>query len=213
MFNFESGVLLHFRIEFTFSLNMKHILLTFSIMLLVMACDNGTKPAEELAGRIMGKQSSMLRFETLKDEPKDVYEIETVRNRVVIRGNNANSMAMGLNRYLQDYCLTQVSWYDFNPVELPETLPTIPEKIRVESLLPYRFFLNYCTYGYTLPFWKWDQWERFIDWMALNGINMPLAALGQEAVWQKVWKKFGMTDERPRDILGTIHGIRSSRKT
>ena len=33
-----------------------------------------------------------------------------------------------------------------------------------------RFFLNYCTYGYTMPWWKWGEWEHFIDWMALNGI-------------------------------------------
>ena len=45
---------------------MKHILLALPLMLLVMACDNLTKPAEELAGRIIGEKSSMLRFETLK---------------------------------------------------------------------------------------------------------------------------------------------------
>ncbi len=184
----------------------KYFFLSFSFLFLLISCDVETKSAKALAERIIGEKSRSIRFETLKNEPKDVYEIETVRNRVVIRGNNANSMAMGLNRYLQDYCLTQVSWYDFNPVELPETLPTVPEKVRVESLLPYRFFLNYCTYGYTLPFWKWEQWERFIDWMALNGINMPLAALGQEAVYQKVWKRFGMTDEQTRDYFtGPAH--------
>ena len=175
-------------------------------MLLFTACDNGTKPAKELAGRIMGEKAGIIRFETLKDEPKDVYEIETVKGHVVIRGNNSNSMAMGLNRYLQDYCLTQVNWYDYNPVELPETLPMVPEKVRVESLLPYRFFLNYCTYGYTLPFWNWEQWEHFIDWMALNGVNMPLALIGQEAVWQKVWRRFGMTDEQIRSYFtGPAH--------
>ena len=175
-------------------------------MLLFTACDNGTKPAKELAGRIMGEKAGIIRFETLKDEPKDVYEIETVKGHVVIRGNNSNSMAMGLNRYLQDYCLTQVNWYDYNPVELPETLPMVPEKVRVESLVPYRFFLNYCTYGYTLPFWNWEQWEHFIDWMALNGVNMPLALIGQEAVWQKVWRRFGMTDEQIRSYFtGPAH--------
>jgi alpha-N-acetylglucosaminidase len=45
-------------------------------------------------------------------------------------------------------------------------------------------FLNYCTFtfGYTMLWWRWDDWERFIDWMALNGINMPLAIAEQEAV-------------------------------
>ena len=177
-----------------------------TFMLLFTACDSEIKPAKELAGRIMGEKSGMLRFKTLKDETKDVYEIETVGNHIVIRGNNANSMAVGLGRYLQDYCLTQVSWYDFNPVELPQTLPAVPEKVRVESLLPYRFFLNPCTYGYTMPYWHWEQWERFIDWMALNGVNMPLAYTGQESVYQRVWRKFGMTDEQIRSYFsGPAH--------
>ncbi|MEN8256145.1 MAG: alpha-N-acetylglucosaminidase TIM-barrel domain-containing protein, partial [Verrucomicrobiota bacterium] len=46
-----------------------------------------------------------------------------------------------------------------------------------------------------------------IDWMALNGINMPLAITGQEAIWQKVWtKEFGLTDEEVRSFFtGPAH--------
>ena len=40
-----------------------------------------------------------------------------------------------------------------------------------------------------MTWWKWSDWEHFIDWMALNGINMPLAITGQEAIWYKVWSK------------------------
>jgi len=195
---------------------MKRILLLAAAALLTLiSCQKTILPAEALAERIMGDKASFIRFETIESVKTgqttqtceyDVYEIETVGRHVVIRGNNANAMAVGLNRYLQDYCLTQVTWYDYNPVELPETLPTVPEKIRVESLLPYRFFLNYCTYGYTLPYWNWEQWERLIDWMALNGVNMPLALNGQEAVWQKVWSRFGMSDEQIRSYFtGPAH--------
>ena len=49
--------------------------------------------------------------------------------------------------------------------------------------------MNVCTHGYTFAFWKWQQWERHIDWMALNGINLPLAFVGQEAIWLKVYEK------------------------
>jgi hypothetical protein len=31
------------------------------------------------------------------------------------------------------------------------------------------------------------RWQREIDWMALNSINMPLAFIGQEYVFQQVW--------------------------
>lgn len=30
------------------------------------------------------------------------------------------------------------------------------------------------------------RWQREIDWMALNSINMPLAFIGQEYVFQQV---------------------------
>src|SRR5664280_2674831 len=36
---------------------------------------------------------------------------------------------------------------------------------------------------------------------ALNGINMPLAITGQEAIWYKVWKKFGLTDLQIRSYF------------
>lgn len=36
------------------------------------------------------------------------------------------------------------------------------------------------------------RWEREIDWMALNGINLPLAFTGQEAIWQRVYLKLGL---------------------
>lgn len=35
--------------------------------------------------------------------------------------------------------------------------------------------------------WDWERWEKEIDWMALQGINLPLAFTGQETIWQKVF--------------------------
>lgn len=35
--------------------------------------------------------------------------------------------------------------------------------------------------------WDWERWEKEIDWMALQGINLPLAFTGQESIWQKVF--------------------------
>ena len=35
--------------------------------------------------------------------------------------------------------------------------------------------------------WDWERWEKEIDWMALQGINLPLAFTDQESIWQKVF--------------------------
>ena len=48
-----------------------------------------------------------------------------------------------------------------------------------------RYHQNVCTPG----FWQWPQWEAHIDWMALNGVNLPLAFTAQEAVWNTVYRK------------------------
>lgn len=115
-------------------------------------------------------------------------------------------MAVGLNRYLKYHCKTSVSWYAHQPVELPKALPAVPTKERVTARSHKRFFMNYCTFGYSMPWWQWKEWERFIDWMALNGINMPLAITGQEATWYKVWKELGLTDEEIRGYFtGPAH--------
>lgn len=40
----------------------------------------------------------------------------------------------------------------------------------------------------SFAWWDWERWEKEIDWMALQGINLPLAFTGQEAIWQKVFQ-------------------------
>ena len=30
-----------------------------------------------------------------------------------------------------------------------------------------------------LQWWDWARWERELDWMALHGINLPLAFVGE----------------------------------
>lgn len=159
--------------------------------------DRDIRSACELASRIMGSEAGAVAFEKI-DSGADCFELVSKGGKVLIRANNAGSMASGLNYYLKNYCDVSVSWYDFNPVELPAVLPEVPKPVRVKACVEDRFFLNYCTFGYTMPWWGWKEWERFIDWMALNGVNMPLAITGEEAVWQKVWRGFGMTDEQIR---------------
>lgn len=150
---------------------------------------------QAMVKRLIPVYADNFRFEkTNKTNGKDFFELKSQDNKIVIGGNNANSMAMGLNYYLKYYCLTTISWYADIPVEMPDSLPTVERQITAEAKVDKRFFLNYCTYGYTMPWWKWKDWERLIDWMALNGINMPLAITGQETVWYKVWKQLGLTD-------------------
>ncbi len=179
-----------------------------AIALIAVQCasapaDPDVEAAAALAQRVVPSIASDIRFVKVPSDSIDVFTLSMSGDKVMIEGNNANSMAMGLNYYLQNYCLTEVSWYRLESVTLPDTLPLVAEPVTVEARLPYRFFLNYCTTGYTMPWWSWADWERFIDWMALNGVNLPLATTGQEAIWFNVWKKLGLTDS---EILGYFTG-------
>ena len=44
-----------------------------------------------------------------------------------------------------------------------------------------------------MAFWNWTRWQQEIDWMAMNGVNLPLAFTAQESIWQMVYKQLGLT--------------------
>ncbi|HEY4194382.1 MAG TPA: alpha-N-acetylglucosaminidase TIM-barrel domain-containing protein, partial [Mucilaginibacter sp.] len=179
----------------------------FYCLLLLLAIGNScfaisTNPIQGLVHRVAPAYENRISFGTISaDSGKDVFELEYSQGKLIIRGNNFNSMAVGLNYYLNNYCHTTVSWYKNDAVYLPEVMPVITGKIKRSARVKNRFFLNYCTFGYTMPWWQWADWERLIDWMALHGINMPLSITGEEMVWYKVWKKFGLTDEQIRSYF------------
>ena len=147
------------------------------------------RAARSLAERIAPGYS--IRFREVADTV-DFYSFRTVGNSLEISGNNAVSMAAGLGRYLSDWCAVSVSWDADDPVSLPPVMPRVDSSVSARALVRDRFFLNYCTFGYTLPWWGWREWERLIDWMALQGINLPLATTGEEAVWKEVWDSYGI---------------------
>ena len=193
-------------------MKMKNILLRFAMMVVTMSAaaigvpdsrlGDDVGQAMALASRLSPALAAKVEFHQIDAEQgRDVFTLESRGGKVAIGGNNAGSMAVGLNRYLNRYCKVTVSWYADVAVTLPKALPDVPQAERVTARVPQRFFLNYCTWGYTMPFWQWRDWERFIDWMALNGVNLPLAITGQEAVWYNVWTRLGMTDKQVRDYF------------
>jgi alpha-N-acetylglucosaminidase len=157
--------------------------------------------AAALLRRLLPDQVDRFIFEQIpKDQGQDVFEIESAGPRIVIRGNNGVAMAAGLNWYLKYYAHCHVS-LNGRQVDLLQKLPPVEKKVRKTCWAASRYFLNYCTFSYSMSWWDWEQWEKFIDWMALNGINQPLAITGQEAVWQAVCKRFGMSDAEIESFL------------
>ena len=131
---------------------------------------------------------------------QDVFELESRDGKLVLGGNSGVAMAAGFNWYLKYYGLMQVTCCG-SQLEQPARFPVVPSKVRQTSWARHRYYLNYCTHSYTAAFWDWDRWAQEIDWMALNGITMPLAVTGQEAVWQRTLRRFGFSEAEIADFI------------
>lgn len=166
----------------------------------------GISPASALAERILGEKSSGIEFRELTSTADETFCVYGENGRVIIEGSTVPAMAMGLNWYLRYVCNTEVSWNPSDRIAVPASLPVPEKEFRSSSRAEKRFFLNYCTFGYSMPWWGWKEWERLIDWMALNGINCPLAITGQESVWYRIWTEMGISDMETRSYFtGPAH--------
>lgn len=171
------------------------------LYLLLFSMGLQANPIHGLLERLEKGASKHFILERVKSD-KDFFELESKGSKIVVRGNTYVNLAAGVRWYLKYYVHANISWNNMT-ITLPAMLPVVPKKERHETDMPLRYDLNYCTYSYSMAFWDWERWEREIDWMALHGINMPLAITGTECVWFNVLKKLGYArDEINKFISG-----------
>lgn len=145
-------------------------------------------PVSALLERLQKGASQRFILEKVESS-QDFFELDTEGEKIVVRGNTYVNISAGIRWYLKYYLHTNISWNNMT-VQLPEQLPAV-RKERHETDCSLRYDFNYCTHSYSMAFWDWARWEKEIDWMALHGINLPLAITGTECVWFRVLKKLG----------------------
>ena len=147
-----------------------------------------------LADRIGGRGTAE-KFEFVLDSSADgeqeYFVIGAQDGKVLVKGNSLSAITTGLGWYLNYYANINIAWNSLNEKadgvayaklrRLP--LPLAEEKHICDA--KYRYYFNYCTFGYSMTSWTWKRWQQEIDWMALHGINMPLQIVGLEEVWRK----------------------------
>lgn len=192
-------------------LSLRRTSLLIVIILFISACTNTEKKSNKskfpaingLMSRMFpGHQDNFVFGRIPPEKGKDVFELSSKNGKVHIFGSNEVAMASGLNWYLRYYVHVRPTWDNFQ-VSLPKELPAVPQEVRKVGVVDHSFYLNYCTFNYTMSFWDWERWEKEIDFMALNGIDMALAITGTEAVWQHTLKRLDYTDE---EIAGFLPG-------
>ncbi|XP_048255627.1 alpha-N-acetylglucosaminidase-like isoform X4 [Haliotis rufescens] len=154
--------------------------------------------AADLIKRVIGVRASDFLVSvdpSIGPKNRDTFKLVSSGAKLSITGTSGVAVAMGFYYYLKYYCGGQFTWAG-QQVALPTVLPVIasPGKV-VTSNDQFRYYQNVCTVSYSFAWWDWARWEREIDWMALQGINLPLAFTGQEAIFQRVYMAMGFTDK------------------
>ncbi|WGQ09801.1 alpha-N-acetylglucosaminidase [Pedobacter gandavensis] len=186
--------------------NMKRYRSLMLFLLMLAGLTAKTAPYEEVKGiaaRRFPWLTKALAFKLIPAaDGNEVFELSSVKGKVVVAASTANAAAEGLNWYLKYYCHRSMSHFGDN-LSAPDSgkLSEVKNKVRVVSPYPYRYALNYCTISYSMSFYTWKDWERELDWMALNGVNLMLAPVGMEAVWQNTLRKLGYTEKEITDFV------------
>lgn len=135
-----------------------------------------------------------------KEKDADVFTLETRNNQLYISASSANAASRGLDWYVKHYAHQSISHFGNNTKNINK-LPVVSPLLKKTSLVPYRYALNYCTINYSFSFYTWEDWEKELDWMALNGVNIMLAPVGTELVWYNTLLRLGYTDTEAKAFI------------
>jgi hypothetical protein len=158
-----------------------------------------------LVSRLLGNEYvSSFSFSVIDKDPSsgnDVFELDydTTGKTVIVRGSAGYAISSGLNWYLKYTANCSFTWGrngSGNQISLlPQPNSLIPPTpLRMVSAVAWRYAYNVCTYGYSMPFWNFTQFEEEIDRLALWGVNIPLAFQGQEYVWHRFYVSLGLSE-------------------
>ena len=189
-------------------------LLTFDVF-----ANSSEKVISDFLSRILGQQSTVNGQElivTILDENigqqstdngqqlrEDVFVITTKDGKPCVKGNSILAITTGINWYLNHYAHINISWNNLSINDLSGYDFPLPDEDEIHVCsADYRYYLNYCTFSYSMSVWTWERWEQEIDWMALHGINMPLQIVGLDVVWKKLLTEYyNYTFEEANDFI------------
>lgn len=173
---------------------------------LVYASADHEKAVFQVLERVTGNKdlSGKIVLEKKRSKSNTFFEHHSKDGILYVSGSDNVALCRGFYDYMKQHRYGLKTWSG-SSLSVPETFPD--EAIRkVVSPFANHYYFNVCTYGYSMPYWDWARWEQEIDWMALHGINMPLALVGYEAIIARVWKKMGLTDEEINQyFVGPAH--------
>lgn len=152
-----------------------------------------------LIERLTPGKSECFRIEFI-DSDAELWSVKRANGKIILGGSTQSALCVAFGYYLKHIQNADISWscigekitidteIDFEPVSA-----AIPQK--------YRTYMNFCTHSYSCAWWDWDRWEKELDIMAINGVNLPLSVTGSEEVWYKTLIDLGFSDSEARNYL------------
>ncbi len=159
-------------------------------------------------------------FDPSINSEQETFVIDAEDGKILIKGSTLSALTTGLGWYLNNVAKINIAWNSLNEKTVAVKnegaayadlsylpLPTAEETHTSDA--KYRYYLNTCTFGYSMTSWTWTRWQQEIDWMALHGINMPLQLVGLEEVWRTFLtmkdangnRKYGYSDEEAKAFV------------
>ena len=154
-----------------------------------------------IIGRTIGEKY-IEQFELRLDRRlrEDYFEVASLRGKIVLTSNSGLGLASAFNCYLKEVCNCHVSRFG-KQVNLPHNLPQVNGKIHRTTNCEHRYAYNYCTHSYSMAFWGKDEWQKEIDFLAMNGVNLVLDILGMEEVYRRFLTKLGYRHREIKNFL------------
>src|SRR5215217_8633912 len=90
------------------------------------------KPVQELMKRRTPWLTNHVIFKQLKSDQKDLFELKSIGNKLVISASGPNAAAVGLNWYLKYYCNRSMSHMGDNLAPM-SPLPVVTKKVRISA--------------------------------------------------------------------------------
>lgn len=190
---------------------------TISIVYTAVQVVENPEAVVALANRIGGAGTAdkfKFVYDPSMNSLQEVFLLGNEDDKILIKGTTISAITTGLGWYLNNVAKINIAWNALNEktVEVAKTgapyaeLTNLPIPTTTElhvSDAKYRYYLNYCTFGYSMTSWTWARWQQEIDWMALHGINMPLQIVGLEEVWRKflTMPKYKYTAEQAKAFV------------
>ncbi|KAK5721335.1 hypothetical protein LTR17_014624 [Elasticomyces elasticus] len=133
----------------------------------------------------------------------DEYTVSNARNGTIhISGNTPIALSSDLRWYLATYVHVGFYWFIGSRLHLaPQNLAPVNETYYGSSIVPWRYHFDTVMFSYTTAFLTWEDWELELDWLALRGVNLPLAWNGYEKILTEVFADAGFEDAEISSFL------------